>query len=353
MKKLFTTLMLTAVASFAFKATAQFVTITPANQIPAAGDSVHYVDANSFGFDPIGTGPVTAKVWDNSLLFNSGTFYDYNWVLPASVPTALGRDSFPTATIARGESGATGYFFYQPTANNIDRVGWFGSTSNFGIYEDNTVATEYHFPITAGNTVSSSYYGRFAPFNVGEDSVNIETGTLTINADMQGTMILPTGTFTNVLRLHVVELFHIKTYLFGLAIQDDIVQDDYYYWFNDSIFQPILVSGVTTINGSPQTPVLRYQPISSSTGINTEGIVATPTIYPNPSKGIFTIKNADNHLTNSSIEIYNVVGEKIYSVRNSTPQSTYSIDISSFAKGLYYVRIADGSNIHTEKIVIE
>lgn len=347
MKKLFTVLFIGVMAT---NANGQLVTITETHQLPAFGDTVHYVDANSFGFDATGTGPVTNKLWDNSALLNAGTTYDFFYVDPATI-VGLGVDSFPTATIARGESGASGYFYYQNTINNIDRIGWFGSNSNFGIYENGTVATEFHFPITAGQTVNSSYNGRYAPFNLGEDSVKIETGSITINADMQGTLMLPTGTFTNVLRLHVLETFHIKTYFIGIPIQDNVVQDDYFYWFVDTILQPVLVNGTTTLDGTPQLTVLRYQPITTNTGITTNDL-EIPTMYPNPSNGKFIIEKTNPFSANYNLEIYNALGEKI-KYTQSRQQTSDVIDISDAPKGIYLVKIYSGENVRTEKMVIK
>jgi type IX secretion system substrate protein len=343
---------ITVMVFLAFNVQAQLVTISETHQLPAIGDTLHYVDANTFGFDPTGTGPVTAKVWDESALLNAGTTYDFYYVDPATIPAGFGKDSFPTATIARGESGAAGYFYYQNTANNIDRIGWYLDATNYGIYENGTVATEFHFPITAAQTVTSSYHGRFAPFNLGEDSVKLELGSLTINADMQGTLMLPTGTFTDVLRIHSLETFHIVTYFIGVPIQDNVLQDDYYYWFVDSILQPILIYGITTIDNSPQPPVLRYQPITgSSTGIAVNNI-ETPNISPNPSNGKFTIKNYAAGFPDYKLEIYNALGEKI-DFFGSKYRTFDEIDISASPKGVYFVKIYSEEKIHTAKIVIQ
>lgn len=241
------------------KTNAQLVTISALNQIPVAGNVVHYADANTFGFDPIGTGPVTAKVWNNSGLFDAGTTKDFFYVNPNTIPASLGSSLFPTANIARGESGAAGYFYYQNTANDIRRQGWYESNSNFGIYKNNTVAREFHFPITAGQTFTSTYNGNYAPFNLGEDSTKIEQGSVSINADMQGQMILPNGTYNNTLRLHVIESFNIVVYFSGIPFLLSTVSDDYYYWFVNNVSQPILIFGTTSTDGNPQATVLRYQ----------------------------------------------------------------------------------------------
>lgn len=350
MKKLFTLLNLAAIICIASNANAQLVTISETFQLPVIGDSIHYVDANSFGFDPTGTGPVTAKVWDESALLNTGTTYDFTYVDPTTIPTSLGKDSFPTATIARGESGAPGYFYYQNTANDINRIGWFSSNSNYGIYTDGTFATDFHFPVTAGQTFTSTYHGNYAPFNVGEDSVRITSGTLSINADMQGQLILPTATFNDVLRLHVVESFHIQTFLLGFVLIDNLIEDDYYYWFHDTVLQPILISGVTTVDGNAQPGVLRYQPVSIPTDIK-ENHLKAATVYPNPSNGKFIIKNYEGSGANSNLEIFNVLGEKI-NYTEIRSQSSDAIDISGYPKGIYIVKIYSEQNMLTEKIVI-
>ncbi|MBK7653029.1 MAG: hypothetical protein IPJ20_23050 [Flammeovirgaceae bacterium] len=46
--------LLTLLLSILFVSTtsAQLITISETNQLPAIGDTVHYVNANSFGFDP-------------------------------------------------------------------------------------------------------------------------------------------------------------------------------------------------------------------------------------------------------------------------------------------------------------
>jgi len=348
MQRLFTLLLSTFLVSTSH---AQLITISETHQLPAIGDTIHYVNANSFGFDATGTGPVTNKVWDQSGLFLTGTSYDFYYVDPALVPANLGKDSFPSATIARGESGAAGYFYYQNTDSAIHRQGWFSSATNYGIYENGTMATEFQFPITAGQTFNSTYNGRYSPFNVGEDSVKIESGTVTINADMQGTLILPTGTFTDVLRLRVLENFHIKVYFLGVPIIDYLIEDDYIYWFSDSILQPLLISGVTTVDGTPEPPVLRFQPISTPTGL-AEPAAENFTLSPNPSTGKFTISSLQANAKAQSIEISTLSGQVIYTTSVLTP-ATREIDLSHFPKGMYFVKINDGEHIMSKKLVVQ
>ncbi|MBK9637008.1 MAG: T9SS type A sorting domain-containing protein [Bacteroidetes bacterium] len=336
---------------FASNSSAQLITISETNQLPSIGDTIHYVNANPFGFDPIGTGPVTNKLWDQTGLFLTGTSYDFYYIDPTTIPANMGKDSFPSANIARGESGAPGYFYYQNTSTEVKRLGWFSSASNFGIYENGSFAKEFQFPITAGQTFNSSYNGRYSPFNVGEDSVKIESGIVTINADMQGTLMLPNSTFTDVLRVHVIENFHIKIYMLGLPIIDYLIEDDYTYWFNDSIQQPLLVSGVTTVDGTPEPQVLRFQPISTPTGIaenNTEFF----SISPNPSAGKFTVSSFDRNQKTLKLEVTDLTGKIIFTEQTRS-SGLLSVDISSYPKGIYLVKIYNGEHQSIKKIIVQ
>jgi hypothetical protein len=73
-------------------------------------------------------------------------------------------------------------------------------------------------------------------------------------------------------------------------------------------------------------------------------------VTPNPSAGKFVI-NTDGKI--SSVEIYNLLGEKIYSDFKFDPQTSGEFDLSRFPKGIYVAKIYDGEQGQTEKFVIE
>ena len=322
---------------------AQLVTISNTYQIPQIGDTVMYQDANTFGFDAEGTGAVTDKLWDFSALMDDGNEDILFWWL---APTGLdGATNFPDATIARGGTTENGHFFYTNTANELNRIGWYESPSNYGIYH-NSYATEFTFPFTASDNNSTDYNGEFAPLGAGEDSTMIEQGSISIQADMQGTLILPTGEFHDVLRIHDVESFHIKAYIVGTPATDNVIEDDYYYWFVDSIFQPILIYGTTSIDGDQQSEVLRYQPIeTNTTTISKVDVNKDIRVYPNPSNGIFEIKGSNI----TFVKVIDIKGQTV----NVEINSFNRIDLTSQEKGVYFLKIYNNESVVMRKIVIE
>ena len=86
-----------------------------------------------------------------------------------------------------------------------------------------------------------------------------------------------------------------------------------------------------------------------TTGIKSNSSVAeTISIFPNPSTGLLNINTID---ATTSVEVYNVIGEKVYSNKNLN-KGTNSIDLSNLSNGSYFVKMNSNNNITTKKVVI-
>jgi len=112
-------------------------------------------------------------------------------------------------------------------------------------------------------------------------------------------------------------------------------------------------------------PYIKNQLWVNSFGNGIEmGIVPTPTgmneinannssvlVYPNPSKGTFTISNIEQGM--SSIEVYNVLGEKVYSKILNT--GINQIVMTNEENGVYFYRVLakDGSLVGSGKLEIQ
>ncbi|MFV8364705.1 endonuclease [Flavobacterium sp. ZT3P35] len=69
-------------------------------------------------------------------------------------------------------------------------------------------------------------------------------------------------------------------------------------------------------------------------------------IYPNPSNGTFTINNSNQMY---SIEVYSIIGQKIFSAENTTKSE---ITIPNIARGTYLVRISTNQESGIKKLII-
>jgi len=75
-------------------------------------------------------------------------------------------------------------------------------------------------------------------------------------------------------------------------------------------------------------------------------------IIPNPTTNSINIMINGNDATNekNDISIFNAMGKIIYQNRISSNQTT--IDLSSFAKGIYFIKVQSGDKIYTDKVIV-
>ena len=74
------------------------------------------------------------------------------------------------------------------------------------------------------------------------------------------------------------------------------------------------------------------------------------TVYPNPTSGKFTISSQSNI---NAVEIYDLLGELIYSDFKFNGQTSTEIDLSNHCKGIYIVNNHSGKKIYNCKIVVQ
>jgi len=70
-------------------------------------------------------------------------------------------------------------------------------------------------------------------------------------------------------------------------------------------------------------------------------------IFPNPTTGRFTVKQ-NNLQGPMNIEIFNVIGEQIL-----VKQNVNEIDLSNSPKGIYFVKMYNGTKVYTSKITVQ
>lgn len=211
-------------------------TLNNADTSPLPGDQFTYNVA-----DYVAPGPAGAnQTWTFTGLTSASTVA-ISYVSPAATGQSA---SFADATVASDLGGD--HVFYQADASGLDLLGIYVSPLSAAIPYSNPERM-LSYPLAYSNTWSDAFEATFS--NLGLPAVR--SGTINGNADGYGTLVMPYGTVTGVLRVKTTEDY--ADDVSGLAtIECDFTT---YSWYKPGIRSPLLVinDNVTTTFGTPQT----------------------------------------------------------------------------------------------------
>lgn len=167
--------------------------------------------------------------------------------------------------------------------------------------------------------------------------------------DGYGTLVLPNATYQNVVRIHVVKHNVNNTYNSG----PKHFRDEFYYYsplYSAPIVAVIKTSdypyGINTVDDKAVQIYIRH---FSDAITGTEGLqVAQLKCYPNPVVSQLQIVNPS---PGGLISIVGMDGKVLVVVDATSAVET--IDVSSFPKGIYIVKLSNELGVFKKRIVIE
>lgn len=248
-------------------------------------------------------------------------------------------------------TGITAWIGYSSTNENPNAASFTWVPASFNTQSGNndefssaigsglTAGTYYYasrFQLSGGDFVYGGYSAGGGGFWNGTTNIN---GILTVNC---GVVEAPTGTAT-------------QDFTTGQTLADFVVVGENIIWYDaatDGTILPattVLVSGTVyyasqTIGGCESAERLA---VTAGIDLKTPGFdAANLKYYPNPVQDVLTIDYSD---TIDSIEIYNVVGQRVYQKRYASQQ--VKVDMSSLATGSYIVNVTSKGLVKNIKII--
>jgi hypothetical protein len=296
-------------------------------------------------------------------------FTYYNCVV--SSPGIAGADvtwDFSAATVSSSYQGE-----YDVCSSSPDCATFPGSnmvlkypslnTEKFLIIDSNRYANN-GLQLPAGNYVYSKAFDYIRyPFHYGDTYTDSLAATFTYNGipyferghftntyDGWGTLKLPTGTFTNVLRMRLVQVYSYSD-LSGTTISlDSIVQ---YTWQAPGYHEYLFSFSKTYKNAA-----LAYTTISFSNqfvlGVSSIGdVLANLTVFPHPVKDelhlTFNMESSDV----MHIGIYDMIGKELAVIDDKiveAGQQDLSYKMPGLSRGIYVLRLQTASGSISKKI---
>lgn len=336
--------LLITVSILSFCASAQPVLTSNTN--PTIGYTVQLASADTTGINE-GLGG-NNQIWDFSSLTKVGNTFSYNYTAASAT---LYSAKYPNATIAftnQTAQGISGYSYISTSSSAYEM--WGTATGDLKlVYTNSQILLQ--LPFTSTSSFDDYFEGTGT--NLMGVTTTYRKGNMYVEADGFGTLLLPGKTFTNVLRVKLVQDFVDSTIISGNAYLYKYTITTYSFMHDDYRQQLLNISytqvkspftGNTTLTKS-----VIYYPGNSVSAIE-ELIKNNVSVYPNPADGQFTI-TVPAGAENAAVEIMDITGKTI--VGYPVTQSQAVISSNGLPTGIYTVRVTYNSSVMSvQKIAI-
>jgi len=321
-------------------------TLTYLENAPQIGDvsNIQSVSANGLSHEPVG--PDVS--WDFSQLNNLTT----GQITGIDSSTAPAGNEFPTANIAFNMNDTiftyclvneTGLYYLGSQMLSVQNP-------YLKIYTDSRKFIEYPFTY---NDIFTDTYECIITLETIDIEVRI-TAISVVTADSYGTLILPTGTFTDVLRTTTADEEIDSIFQGGAFINEVLVSRIQYLWYAPSSTSPLFSMEISNSTGTMDTCCF-YSITEAGIHAAENFSVSDLNVYPVPaSEHVFIeFQSSGNQVV--TISIVNQIGQVMLNreISRQTPgMLSEKIDISALPAGIYFANVSckSGKQI-TEKFV--
>ncbi|MEO6302439.1 MAG: T9SS type A sorting domain-containing protein [Bacteroidia bacterium] len=318
-------------------------TLTDANHSPIVGDMYSTWQCDSFP----GAAAISPGASGAGAMWNYVTIATHSSVVNNYTAVANGTSSYPIPGIAV-QSSINNISYYK--SNGTDLNYWGGNISIGGINATLTYsagASIATYPMNLNTNQSAVTGGSITIPALSQNGTF--TGNSSTIADGTGTLVTPSGTFVNAIRVITSQ-----TISFNVPLATGTVTQKNYDYYEAGVKNPLFTITTATAStslGAPssQTVVTRSNP--STVGIKENKQLLTDLlVFPNPAS------TAVNFTTESkeakTVTVYDVAG-KLIEKQNLT-DGKLKLDITDYAKGLYLYNVTGANNqtLKTGKITV-
>jgi len=323
------------VTAFSFaQPTLQAVDLNPVVGDHMTGNDCSYIDH----------GPAGANITWNLSAMTVNASLTTDAVTPASTGKSA---SFPNANIALS-NGPDFYAFYHTSSAVIQAYG-FGSPYGDLIYSN--PEDMLHYPLSYTNSFTDTWRASASP----SPYPYYSSGSVNVSVDGYGTLITPTGTYHNVLRVHAAET-RFDSAFDGTSWIVDVTHTDSYSWYLKGNHNAIAGTDSSTSTDVSLNNMSAFY-LTNVVAVNEPAdLVSSFSLYPNPAVDHVMLDIDLISKQRMEVRVYNAVGSLVRTVdsfNGMTGENRYRLDVADLSKGIYFVQLLlDGNSAAERKFVV-
>ena len=328
-------LILMSIFVFTFSVKAQFQ--LKQSTLPSIGESYITVSADTGTFDFKSTG--TNHTWDFSALNINGGTNTQDYIAPSSTPHA---GAFASSNIATKDvAGNYGFYSFSSSAYEMD-----GVTTPASVIAYTTPLKMFDLPFSYGsatNSNTSATYTSGVVFN--------RTVTWAATGDGHGTLKLPSGIYSNVLRIKGVQNVTDQS-SFG-NLYTEITS---YYWYGTETKDPLFAVHYMISWGMVSQYLVWVNVNGKLVGqeeLNKQGLAFD--FYPNPVEQKTIVRYALENSSDVNIAVLNMMGQKVKQINLENQQpGKYQQELyaDKLAAGVYLIQIEANGAVSQQKMLV-
>ena len=317
--------------------------LTAANSNPVAGD--HFTNHTCIATGILQGAAGAAVTWDYHTLTDTGTVLG-DFVTCASTPYC---DSFAGSNLATGTGmGASADYSYYITNTNVWEVTGNLSGGAYTYYSKPDVIHQYPVVYNTSfldtNISFSSSSSPVIGYGIIRDSNKI---------DGYGTLILPSGTYTNVLRQFRISADYGSIPDSALTYYGTY---EVYYWYAPDFHFPLLEIVFDSSSGtgwSAHFVAYATKATTDVTAINTNEMSVV--VSPNPASNVIHLKFSLDNSRSAIITLTDITGRNAATITGdklNNGMNDITIPVSGLPEGMYILHLISAGKSVSQKIIV-
>ncbi len=208
---------------------------------------------------------------------------------------------------------------------------------------------QMEFPFSYQDSFTDDYFSIFQAMGL---TIH-RRGTTTITADAWGSITTPEATYSSVLRVKNVSNSVDSMFMGEIFIMAMTTSSVDYNWYTGDYGFPVFELTISSSNGVSDTAGA-YKITVQSVG-ETASNLSNIRIYPNPARNTLYVSIPADNEADLYISLLDLTGKEVIRRDHdfSSQNNLVTLNLNNLTPGMYFLKVYDGHNSFTKKVIVE